>query len=53
MLIKQNVMGKKPKIIRDKLKDKTISYIQKPFETEEQKEDRRKRSKMKMQLMIK
>ena len=52
-LIKQNVMGKKPKIIRDKLKDKTISYIQKPFETEEQKEDRRKRSKMKMQLMIK
>ena len=46
-------MGKKPKIIRDKLKDKIINYIQKPIETEEQKEDRRKRSKMKMQLMIK
>ena len=39
-LIKQNVMGKKPKIIRDKLKYKTINDIWSLFETEEEKEDR-------------
>ena len=45
-LIKQNVMGKKAKIIRDKLKDKIINDIWTLFEREE-KEDRKKRSKMK------
>ena len=39
-------MGKKPKIIRDKLKDKTLNDIWALFETKE-KEDRKKRSKMK------
>ena len=34
-LVKQNVIGKKPKIIRDKLKDKMIYDIRKLFETEE------------------
>ena len=38
-------MGKKPKIIRDKLKDKIISYIQKPFETAEQKKIEEKEAK--------
>ena len=37
-LIKQSLMGKKPKIIRDKLKEK-ISNIWTFFETEEEKED--------------
>ena len=46
-LIKQNLMGKKPKIIRDKLKDNIINDIWTLFETEEEKEDRKKRSKMK------
>ena len=41
-LIKQNVMWKKPKIIRDKLKDKTINDIWILFETAEEKEDRKK-----------
>ena len=36
-LIKQNVMGKKPKIIRDKLKDKIINDIWTLFETEDEK----------------
>ena len=31
-------MGKKTKIIRDKLKDETINYIWTLFETEEKKE---------------
>ena len=35
LLIKQNIMGKKPKIIRDKLKDKIINDIWITFETEE------------------
>ena len=39
-LIKQSMMGKKPKIIRDKLKDKIISDIWTLIETEEKKEDR-------------
>ena len=39
-------MGKRPKIIRDKLKDKTLNDIWALFETKE-KEDRKKRSKMK------
>ena len=46
-LIKQNVMGKKPKGIRDKLKDKIINDIWALFETEEEKEDRKIRSIMK------
>ena len=41
-LIKQNVMRKKPKIIRDKLKDQTINDIWILFETAEEKEDRKK-----------
>ena len=45
-LIKQNVMGKKPKMIRDKLQDKTINDIWTLFEAEEEKEDRKKRRKM-------
>ena len=46
-LIKQNVMGKKPKIIRDKLEDKITNDIFKLFETEEEKEHRKKRTKTK------
>ena len=42
-LIKQNVTGKTPKIIRDKLKDKIINDILTFFETEEEKEDRKKK----------
>ena len=45
-LIKQNVMGKKPKMIRDKLQDKIINDIWTLFEAEEEKEDRKKRRKM-------
>ena len=41
-LIKQNVTGKKPKIIRDKLTDNTINDVRKLFETEEKEEDRKK-----------
>ena len=36
-LIKQNEMGKKPKMIRDKLKDKIINDIWTLFEAEEEK----------------
>ena len=43
-LIKQIVMEKKLNIIRDKANDKVINDIQTPFETEEEKEERRKRS---------
>ena len=39
-------MGNKPKIIRDKLKDKVITDIHKLFETKEEEEDK-KRNKMK------
>ena len=42
-LIKQNAMGKKPKIIRDKLKDKIINDIWELFETEEEKVDGKKK----------
>ena len=35
-------MGKKPKMIRDKLKDKIINDIWTLFEKEEKKEDRKK-----------
>ena len=38
-LIKQNGMGKKPKIIRDELEDKIINDIWTLSETEEEKED--------------
>ena len=46
-LIKENLMGMKPKITREKLKDKVINYIWTRFATEEEKEDRKKRSVMK------
>ena len=42
-LIKQSVMGKKPKIIRDKLKDKIINNIWELFNIEKEKEDRKKK----------
>ena len=42
-LIKQKVMGKKPKIIRDKLKDKIINDTGRLFETEKEKKDRKKK----------
>ena len=43
-LINKNVMGKKPEIIRDKLKDKVIRDNSRPFETKKKKD--RKRSIM-------
>ena len=43
--IKQNAMGEKLKIIRDKLKDKIISDIWTLFEAEQEKEDRKKGAK--------
>ena len=52
-LIKESVMRKKSKIIRDKLKDKTVNDIWTLFEREEEKEDRKKRSKMRESLRIK
>ena len=42
-LIKQKVMVKKPKIIRDKLKDKLINYIWILFDTAKEKQDRKKK----------
>ena len=42
--IKQDEMGEKPKLIRDKLKDKIIN-IWTIFETEKEKEDRKKEAK--------
>ena len=41
-LIKQNVMGKKSKIIRDKLKDEIVNNTWTLFETEDEKDDRKK-----------
>ena len=41
-LIKQSVMGKKPKLIRDRLKDKIINNISRLFDIEKVKEDRKK-----------
>ena len=46
-LMKQNVIGKKSKTIRNKLRDKTINDIWELFEIEKQKENRKKRSKTK------
>ena len=43
--IKQNVMGEKPKIIRDKVKDKVINDIWKLFET---KTDKKKKKQNKI-----
>ena len=43
-LIRQIVMETKLNIIRDKANDKVINYIWTLFETEEEKEERRKRS---------
>ena len=45
MIIRQIVRGKKPKIIRDKLKGKIINDIWTLFETEEKKENRKKHEK--------
>ena len=42
-LIKQSVMGKKPKIIRDKLKDKIINVVWTIFDTEKEREERKKK----------
>ena len=42
-LIKQKVMVKKPKIIRDKLKDKLIKDIWILFDTAKEKQDRKKK----------
>ena len=42
-LIKQSVMGKKPKLIRDRLKDKIINNISRLFDIEKEKEDRKKK----------
>ena len=42
-LIKQSVMGKKPKIIRDKLKDKIINVIWTIFDTEKERKERKKK----------
>ena len=44
-LIKQSVMRKKSKLVRDKLKDKIINDIWALFETEEEKEDKKKEVK--------
>ena len=44
-LIKQNVMGKKPKIIIDTLKDKIINDIWALLERKEEKEDTKKKAK--------
>ena len=46
-LIKQNEMGKKPKMIRDKLKDKIINDIWTLFEAEEEKKERKELEKKK------
>ena len=42
-LIKQSVMEKKPKIISDKLKDKTINDICRLFDSEKEKKERKKK----------
>ena len=44
-LIKQSVMRKKSKIIRDKLKDKISNDTWTLFETEEEKQNRKKEAK--------
>ena len=45
--IEQNVMGEKPKIIWDKLKDETINDVWTLYGTGKENEDRKKRSKIK------
>ena len=52
-LIKQNVMRKKPQIVRDKLKDKIINDIWRLIDTEKEKEERKRRNKRKKQLRLK
>ena len=44
--IKQNVMGEKPKIIRDKVKDKVINDIWILFETKTDKKKKKKQNKI-------
>ena len=46
-LIRQNVMRKKPRIVRDKLKDKIINDIWRLIDTEKEKEERKRRNKRK------
>ena len=45
--IEQNVMGEKPKIIWDKLKDEIINDVWTLYGTRKENEDRKKRSKIK------
>ena len=46
-LIKQSVIGKKPKIIRDRLKDKIFNDIWQLFDAGKEKKTEKRRSKMK------
>ena len=46
-LIKQSVIGKRPKIIRDRLKDKIFNDIWQLFDAGKEKRQKKKRSKMK------
>ena len=46
-LIRQNVMRKKPRIVRDKLKDKIINDIWRLIDTEKEKAERKRRNKRK------
>ena len=45
-LIDKNVMGKKPEIIRDKLKDKIIRDISRLFQTEEERKKKKHNSRI-------
>ena len=45
--IKQNVMGEKPKIIKDRLKSKIIKIFRHVLKLKEKKKIEKKRSKMK------
>ena len=46
-LIKKSVIGKRPKIIRDRLKDKIFNDIWQLFDAGKEKRQKKKRSKMK------
>ena len=45
-LIDKNVMGKKPEIIRDKLKDKIIRDISRLFQTKEEERKKKKHNRI-------
>ena len=51
--IKQNVMGEKPKIVKDRLKNKIIKIFGHVLKPKGKKKIEKKRSKMKKQLRIK